>query len=758
MTIQPCPTARIDSIPAQPARSGGRREDDRLLTGQGRFVDDHAPPGCLHMAVVRSDAAGVALVAVDVAECRAAPGVHLVLTGADLAGLGRPSVNPVVEGLAVHPFRALAVGRVDAVGQPVAVVVAETPEVAADAAELIEVAYGNPAPAETDAAFRLTWSHGTAPAAAAQTIRLDIACARVSPAPLEPRAALADPTATDGKLTVWVASQSAHRVRDDLSAILGLAPETLRVIAPDVGGAFGGKASLYPEDALVAEAARRLGRPVKWRGSRQADLIGGTHGRGARLQATARLAADGTVAGLSADLRFPLGAWMPFSAAVPARNCARILPGPYRIPHLSVVAAGEMTATAPLGIYRGAGRPEAALLMERLMDMAARRAGVDPIAYRRRHLIPAAAFPYATPSGETLDSGDFAGLLDRLEAHVDYPALTARIAERRAAGAVVGLGVALYIEPCGHGWESARASLTRQGRIRIASGSSAQGQGRETAYAAIAAQALGVSSDQIDVVHSDTDRAPAGIGALASRGTPIGGSAVLRAARALRQRLRERAAPLLGCGGEDVVLSAAGVAAAGGGALAWDTLAHCLAKQKGIGGDPGPDELLRETVIHHADGEAWASGVVLAQLAIDRDTGVPTVERLVWVEDAGRILDPVMADGQLIGGLAQGLGEALLERIVYEPDGQILTGSLMDYALPRASDMPPVDLLHQETPTNANPLGAKGVGEAGCIGVPAAIVNAAVDALSPFGVAHLDMPLTSEKLWRALSAAPQAQE
>ena len=463
---------------------------------------------------------------------------------------------------------------------------------------------------------------------------------------------------------------------------------------------------------------------MKWRGSRAEDLAAATHGRGARNEAALALDAEGRLLGLRARLATPLGHWLPYSAAAPARNAGRILPGPYRVAALDTRLEARTSATAAMGIYRGAGRPEAAMLMERLMDEAARQLGLDPVEIRRRNLLPAHAAPIELGSGARVDSGDYAALLDAACRHADYAGLRRAQREARARGEIVGIGVALYIEPCGEGFETATVSLDPRGRIRAATGSSAQGQGRETAFAQIVAQALGVAPDLVDVVHGDTATTPAGIGALASRSTAIGGSAMWQAAEALRAKLPE--APL----------SQAALA----------TFAANLAAR----GASLPEAF----VSFRSDGEAWSSGCCIARVSIDGDTGVPTIDALTWVDDAGVVVNPLLVEGQLHGGMAQGLGEALMEEIVYDDDGQLLTGSLMDYALPRASDVPRVSIHKQATPSPANPLGAKGVGEAGCIGVPAAIVNAVHDALSPISEdISLDMPLTPPKIWHALRAA-----
>lgn len=678
-----------------------RREDARLLKGAGRFVDDHQPEGCLFLEFLRSPYAAGRITDLDVSEAAVAEGVIAVLTAADFAGLGQAAVNALLPGAEVHPLEPLASGRVKAVGQAIAAVIAETREAARDAVELIAFDIAEE-PLATRRVLRHRWQSGVPQTGHEISVQLDHAL--VAPMALEPRATLAQPEGAG--LRVHLSTQTPQRCRTDLAAILGLAPSAIRVLTQDVGGAFGGKASLMPEDAVVALAALRLGRPVKWTAARSEEFQAATQGRGGETRAVLTLDHQGVPVALSAELRFPLGHWMPYSALAPIRNAGRILPGPYAIEAVDIEAQAHLTPGAAVNIYRGAGRPEAAMLMERLIDKAAQAQGLDPLEMRRRALYRG-AFPRATPTGEAICSGDFAALLDRLEREADYAGLRARQAERRAKGAVCGLGLALYIEPCGQGWESAELRLEADGSFTALTGSSAQGQGRETAFAQIVAEVMGVPPDSVRVVQGDTGAVPEGIGALASRSTAIGGTAMARAARRLLDQLGPR---------QD-----------------WAGIGPVSVKER-----------------YEAPGEAWASGAVLAEVAICPDTGHLTVEGITWVDDAGRVLNPMLVQGQLIGGLAQGLGAATMERMAYA-DGQLLTGSLMDYAVPRASDMPPVRLISQPLPSTANEMGFKGVGEAGCIGVPAALLNAVQDALLPFDAPDLSLPLTPEKLWRAMT-------
>jgi carbon-monoxide dehydrogenase large subunit len=484
-------------------------------------------------------------------------------------------------------------------------------------------------------------------------------------------------------------------------------------MTPDVGGAFGSRASVSPEELALALLARHLESlgpsiTLRWRSTRSEDFVAGPHGRGSRLQGALWITPQGRVLGLRAQLHFTLGAWLPYSSVVPLRNATRILPGPYAIHQVDIQGVATRSHAAPVGIYRGAGRPEAAILMETLIEQSARRVGIDPMQCRKENLIRSDAMPYMTATGEQLDSGDYAALLDRACERFNYSAERHHQSQRRQQGEWVGIGAALYVEPCGKGWESARVDWFEDGRIRVASGAPAQGQGHATTYAQLTAKTLGCDLAQVDVIMGDSQYCPQGIGALASRSIAIGGSAILQACNRLLQ-MREQGQPLP-LSAEEIYLSQ----------------------------------------------EAWASGCVIVRLCIDAETGAPSIERLVWVDDAGNILQPALAHGQLVGGAAQGIGSALLERLVYDQQGQLLTGSFMDYALPRADQMPPIEIESLCSPSPLNPLGAKGVGEAGCIGVPAAILNAARDALSPIGEFDLQFPLLPEQLWRILMQANES--
>ena len=673
---------------------------------------------------MRSPEAHGRIARIETAEAAALPGVAAVFTGADLASLGSTSVNPLMPEIRPLPPAALAMDVVASVGAPVALVVAETAAAATDAAESVRVEIeplpADTAPGGTEAVRAREIWRTPAPDtrnAAAQT-SVSLRQPLLAPAALEPRGLVADAATEPGRLTVWLGSQSPHRAREELAAVLGLDADRVRVVAPDVGGAFGMKASLYPEDIAVAFAALSLGRCVKWIATRSEDFLAATQGRGQSIEASLSAAADGALLHLETTVRAPLGSWMPYSAVVPARNAGRILPGPYKVASAGIEAAGVETRRAAVGIYRGAGRPEAALAMELLIERLAEALDLPAEDMRRRNFVAAADMPWTTPTGQRLDSGDYRAAYDRAVALMAAP----KAPEPEAGGLLRGEATVAYIEPSGLGWETARLTLDPDGSIVAATGSSAQGQGRTTAVQQIVCDRLGVDPDTVAVVHGDSDAPATAIGALASRSTPIGGSALVEACRALRQQAEERL----------------------GRPLANRPDWPAIAQQTG--------GLVAEAT-YTADGEAWGYGAVGCAVAIDPETGVLTVERLVWVDDAGTVVNPMLAEGQLLGGIAQGIGEAVLERIVYDDDGQLLTGSFMDYGIPRAADMPPVTLERMETPSPANLLGAKGIGEAGAIGAPAAIACAVMDALRPLGVKHLDMPYSPARLWHAIRSA-----
>lgn len=684
-----------------------RREDDALLRGQGQFGQDLHWPDLLHIAFVRSPQAHAQLLAIDAQPALQWPDVLHVLTASDLGPGDMPPINPLLALTQDVRFPILAHDTVTYVGQPVAVVVATTRQAARHAAGLVALDLQTLTPqndfdASVSADTQTQHRNGQIPEKGTSQVETCLTNPRVTAFPMEPRACTARWDDAAQRMTVWLGTQTPSRAQSDIAQLLSLPHAAVHLISPDVGGAFGARASVTPEDLLVPWIARFLRASVQWVATRSEDMVAGVQGRGSTLKGRLHFNANGDLLGLEANLHFTLGAWLPYSAVVPLRNAARILPGPYRLQHLAIDGMATRANAAPVNIYRGAGRPEAALLIETLIEQAARQCGMDPVDLRLRNLIAHQDMPYTSGTGESLDSGDYALALTRACERFGYTQQRQAQQARRANGECVGIGLALYIEPCGQGWESARITWHDEHRVTIASGSPAQGQGHATTYAQLVADTLGVKAQDVQVQMGDTHTCPAGTGALASRSTAIGGSAIVQACqKALAQKHQGAAFPIV----------------------------------------------VEERFTAQ---EAWSYGCVIVAMHIDVDTGQPTIEQIVWIDDAGHVLQPALVHGQLMGGAAQGLGQALLERLVYDAQGQLITGSLMDYALPRADNMPPMNIESLHTPSPHNLLGAKGVGEAGCIGIPAAIMNAARDALSPMGEIPLQFPLTSEQLWRGL--------
>lgn len=689
-----------------------RREGPALLAGGGRYTADVPLAAPLHVAFLRSPVPGGGVTLCDTRAAAEMPGVVAIVTADDLNELGELEVATPVPARSLPRFEALAGARVHGLGQPVAAVLAETVEQAHDAVEVIELDIDSETDESDPVVAEQTWqTQGCAEAfaGATQVVEAEVRHPRIAPTPMEPRAIAVDYN-DDDSVTVWQSTQTPHRSRSELVRILGVTPERLRVIAPDVGGAFGMKASLYPEDVVVVWAAFHTRRSVRWTATRGEEFLSATHGRGAISRGRLALDAQGRFLAVEAQIDNPVGPWLPTSALVPAWNAGRMVPSGYDIPEVSIHSRAIAAPTAPVGIYRGAGRPEAIALVERLIEVAGRATGHDPTELRRRNLRPPEALPCTTATGCVLDSGRYAETLDRLAQAVDYAGMRAECDARRARGEIVGTAMTFYVEPSGSGWESARVTLNADGSVVVASGSSSQGHSRATAYAQIAADALDVDTEMVEVRIGDTATCPAGIGALASRSTAIGGSAVAEACAAARARRQA------------------------GAALP-----------------------VTEECIYTVDGEAWGYGAWVVMLSVDPDTGTPTIERAACIDDIGTVVDPTMVEGQIRGGYAQAVGEALMERVAYDDQGQLVTGSFMDYAMPRAADMSPLDILDHPAPTPSpfNALGAKGVGEAAPIGAPPAILGAAADALAPLGVSDLQMPLTSETLWRAIRDASE---
>jgi carbon-monoxide dehydrogenase large subunit len=751
-----------------------RVEDRRLLTGVARYVDDLRLPDVVHVAFVRSPHAHARVRRLDTAAAAAAPGVVAVVTGADVRHLGAMPVNRLFPDMKVPPHPILAEQVVHAAGTPVAAVAADTPYRARDAADLVAVDYeplppvpdpvaalAPDAPAlfpdlRTNRSFSHAWRHGDAAAAFAsahRVVSVRVAQQRLAGVPLEARAVLAALDPATGELTIWSSTQAPFAVRAEVARMLGLPESRVRAIAPEVGGGFGLKTAPYREDVVVAHLAMRLRRPVKWVSTRAEDLLTTNHGRGGVSEGELAVATDGRITGLRARIVCPLGAALVNSAAVTPWNHARMLPGAYLVPACDIEATAAFTSTAPVGAYRGAGRPEAAFLIERLVDEAARALELDPADVRRRNFVPADRFPFRTVTGQLYDSGDYARALDRALELAGYRRLREAQAAGRARGELRGVGVASYVEPAALGWESGVVRVERTGAVTAVTGASAHGQGHETTFAQVVADFLGVTPADVRVLHGDTRSAPQGFGTFGSRSTALGGGALASAAVEVREKGRRVAAALLEAAPDDVQAAPGGFRVAGVPArhVSWTQVA--AAAYAGRPPAPGLAPGLDATVFFQADGETWSFGTAVAAVSVSRETGQVALDTLVWVDDAGTIVNPLLAEGQLLGSFAQAYGQVFLEEVVYDAAGQLLSGSFMDYAVPRADDLPEPVLGKTVTPSPRNPLGAKGLGEAGCIGVPPAIVNAVADALAPLGIAVPDMPLTPEKVWRAIRRA-----
>ena len=743
-----------------------RLEDPRLLTGAAAYIDDLAPPGLLHAAIVRSPHAHARIVFIDTIEARGRPGVAGVFTAADLApdALGPLPCTAQVATVApmiVPPRFALAADRVRHVGEAVAFVVAATAAEARDAAERIDISY-DLLPAVTDAAAALAPGapqlHEEAPgnlsyrfrkgdraavdtafAAAAHIVALDLVNPRLIVAPIEPRGAIAE---ANGQHLI-VSGASVHGIRDTLAAIFHEPPANLRVSAPEVGGGFGVKNAVYPEYVLLLWAARRLHRPVKWIADRAEDFVSTAQGRDNVTTARLALDAEGRFLALDVETIANLGAHVAgFGPGTSTNAPATAMGGPYAIPAVCMDVRGALTNTVPIDAYRGAGKPEANYLTERLIEAAARTLGRDPFALRRANLIE--TFPHRNALGTTIDSGDFIANLDAAEAAADRPGLAARKQAAAARGKLRGQGVACYLETSrGQPNEAAEIRFDPDGSIALHVGTQSTGMGHETAYTQIAAARLGLPAAAFRYVQADTAEVRAGGGHGGARSMHMGGTALVHAIEALLAKARPLAARLLQASPDDLAYTDGAFRTPDGRTV---TLAA-------IAADPDRTAPLDTQADNICDVFTFPSGCHVAEVEIDPETGMVTLDRYLAVDDFGRLINPLLTAGQVQGGLAQGIGQALLERTVYDPvSGQLLSGSLMDYALPRATDLPDLRVTLSEHPTAANPLGVKGSGQAGAMIAPQTVMHAVLDALAPCGVRHLDMPATPERVWRALGA------
>jgi carbon-monoxide dehydrogenase large subunit len=758
-----------------------RKEDGRFVAGRGRYLDDVRVEGLLHLAVVRSPHAHARLAGVDGAAARACDGVIAVLTLADLPELAAATVPPLVPEPKGRPYvhSVLAGARVRHVGEPVAVVVATSPYAAADGVERVTVAY-DPLPAATSPAtasaagaprVNETWPDNLASvttgakgqpaealARAPVVVAARLAYPRVAGMPLETRGVLAAPDPIGGGLTVWTSTQVPFAVRSAIAPVVGLAEERIRVLVPDVGGGFGVKGHVYPEEILVATVARRLGRPVKWVETRSEHCLTAAGDRDQVHEARIGLERDGHIIAIETAFTRDHGVAPTLGEAI-TLNTINHLPGPYHVPHYRGTGRNVLTHKTFAAAYRGAGRPEAAFVLDRLLDRAARTIGMDPAALRRLNLIRPEEMPvptgltYRDGAPITYDPADYPAAFDRLLATLDYDGWRARQAERRGGPRPIGIGLCAYVEGTGIGpFEGADIRVDPDGTVFVHLGVCAQGQGHETTLAQIAADELGVALESVAVVGGDTSLVGYGMGTIASRVAAVGGPAVQRSAAQVAHKARLVGAEMLECAPEDVVLAdgRVGVRGAPGKSLTLGQVARAAVRSRAVADVGGPG--LSACAFFYPDTVTWAFGVQGVVLEVDLEACAISLLRLAAMHDCGRAINPVIVEGQLHGGIAQGLGSALGEALIYDDAGQLLTGSLMDYPMPRADDMPPLDVVHMDFPSVINPLGIKGVGESGVISPAAAVANAVEDALADYGVLVDRPPLTSSAVFELLRA------
>lgn len=759
-----------------------RVEDPSILSGATQYLDDLQIDGCLHAVFIRSNMAHAHLGDVDTTEAVKAPGVVAVITATEL-GLEPQRPMPVVPGAFARPY--LATGTARFVGEPIAVVIAETRAQAVDAAELVIVDY-DPLPAVADPVRALDADapvlfpeHGnniaselpvpTDPdlfAGADVVVSERFVNQRVAAVPMESNGIVVIPEHAGGKaggagageeLTCWVSTQSPFWARGAIAHALGLKSESVRVVAPAVGGGFGAKPGAVPEQVVIAAIARQLGRPVQFVETRSENMMAMTHGRAQVQDVEIGATRDGMIVGLRVHAIQDAGAY-PATAAFLVMLTKQMASGVYRIPKIEFSSVTVATNTTPIGAYRGAGRPEATALIERAMDMVAAELGLDPVDVRRKNLIPSDVFPYTTVTGANYDVGDYELALDEALRMAGYSDLRKEQAARRERGdrCQLGIGVSCYVEVTAGGMTSEFGSVEvhEDGTVTVKTGTSPHGQGHETAWAQIAADQLGVPIESIRVLHSDTSLISTGSGTMGSRSAQVGGSAVFRATEGVVTKAKLIAAHLLEAAPDDIVVhegTGVGVVGVPVSAIAWADIAKAANDPKQL-----PEGMELGLLVGDMFDQGVASypfGAHVAVTEVDMDTGKVKLLRHIAVDDCGRVLNPMLARGQVHGGVAQGVAQALFEGVAYDEDGNPLTASLIDYKMPSAAELPSFETAHTETPTPLNPLGAKGIGESGTIGSTPAVQSSVVDALAHLGVRHLDMPLTPERVWRAIQAA-----
>jgi len=771
-----------------------RREDPRFIQGKGSYVANLQLPNMAYVAIKRSPYGHARIKGINTKKAAALPGVIAVFTGQELidGGVGKLPCGWVVPGTKIPARWPLMPDEVNHVGDGVAAVVAETPYLAADALDAIQVDY-EPLPVVMDAKRATepgaplvhddvpnnvgwTWALGDkeacdkAFAEAEHVVELELVNQRLIPTAVEPRATVAQWNAATEEMTVWTTSQNPHIIRLLLSAFtLGVPENRLRVISPDVGGGFGSKIFHYPEEIIVPWVARKINQPAKWVATRTEASMTDSQGRDHVTKCKMALKKDGTITGIHVQTWANMGAYLStLGPLIPTALYLTLLSGLYQVKGIWGEVWGTFTSTVPVDAYRGAGRPEAAYLVERLVDLAARELGMDPLDIRRKNFIPKEAFPYQTPVAFLYDSGDYHRLFDKAVEVANYKAMREAQEEARQQGRLVGVGVVGCIEASGPApsavagslgsavglWESAVLRVHPTGKVTLLTGSHAHGQGHETTFAQIIADELGVKVEDVEIVHGDTGRVPSGMGTYGSRSTAVGGSAIVKGAQKIRAKLLKIAAHQLEAAEEDMVYDQESgkvyVKGSPDKAKAFGELAFAAytAHNLPAGMEPG----LEESAFYDPSNFTFPNSCHIAQVEVDRETGEVTIQRYVAVDDVGKVINPLVVDGQIVGGIAQGVGQALWEHGRYDDNGQLLSATLMEYAMPHADKFPVIETARVETPSPHNPLGVKGAGEMGTIAATVAVANAVMDALAPLGVRHIDMPLTPEKVWRAMKS------
>ena len=761
-----------------------RREDPRLIQGLSHYVDDIKLVNTLHCTFLRSDYAHADIKSINTEAAENLSGVVKVITGADIQGkVGSIPCAAEIEGLKVPDHPALAVDRVRFVGEPIAAVVATDPYIARDALDLIEVEYDElPAVVDLDKAiesdstviydefddniaFTMPLDAGEVDAAFAEAdhvVSQRFVNQRLIPNSIEPRGVLAEYLPGEGTLTVWSSTQVPHHLKTILSLLLDLPEQLVRVIAPEVGGGFGSKLNVYPEEAVVAYLATQLRKPVKWIEKRSEGFTTTIHGRDQVDYVDMAVQNDGTITGLRAKLLANMGAYHQLLTPIIPVLTYLMMSGAYKIPNIKLELIGVFTNKMATDAYRGAGRPEATHIIERMVDLAAQKLGMDPKEIRFKNFPQPDEFPLEMATGVAYDSGNYQMSFNKALDAVDYASLRTRQAELRGQGRYMGIGIATYAEICGMGpsvgvagggWESGTVRIERTGKVTVLTGVSPHGQGQETSFAQIVADEYGISIDDIAVIHGDTGRQPQGIGTFGSRATAVGGAALIIATKQVKEKMAQIAAHLLEANADDLVFEDGNIFVQGSPDPAVTFAEVAAAAHAAVNLPPEVEPGLEATHFFEPSNFTYPFGAHISIVEVDPETGEIDLQRYVAVDDCGNIINPMLVDGQVHGGIAQGLGQAMYEGAVYDENGQLLTGSFMDYAIPKATQVPRFETEHTTTPSPVNPLGVKGVGEAGTIASSPCLVNAVVDALSPFGITDIDMPMTPNRVWQTIQDA-----